>query len=218
MYPIGVFPNIQVAFTVAEMGNFSASEPRLIGDDVIVNVITGTPQPTRNILCVANLSGTNAARCFNELDGSVGMEGWRISCWPFESQFSWAPDSKTIAITRTADRLANNWETVRVFTVDIAATKLSMKQVGGAIAFQPTYSASGALAFTQADSVAPAGYTWAQTWKICVQSAGGAEVVCDEKGTADAMPTLVGWTQDGVLFMEQSKTEVRCHILHQPTG
>ena len=190
------------------MGNFSATEPRLITNDVIVNVITGTPQPKRNVLCVTNLSGSSMPRCFRELEGSVGMEGWRISCWPFDSQFEWAPDSKMIAITHTAGRLANGWESVRVDTIDISATKPSTKQIGGPIAFQPVFSDSGALAFTQADSVAPTGYTWAQTWRICVQARRGGEVMCDEKGTADAMPTLVGWTQHGVLFMEQSKAEV----------
>ena len=108
---------IQVAYTQAEMGNFSTTEPRLITTDVIVNVITGTPQPTRNILCVADLSGSSAPRCFHELDGSVGMEGWRISCWPYDSQFEWAPDSKTIAVTHTAGRLANGKRISYIHTI-----------------------------------------------------------------------------------------------------
>ena len=48
---------------------------------------------------------------------------------------------------------------MRVATVDVTATKPDMNQVGGAIAFQPMYSDTGALAFTQADSSAPTGYT-----------------------------------------------------------
>ena len=56
-----------------------------------------------------------------------------------------------------------------------------------------------------------------------MQARQGSPVVCDEKGTADAMPTLVGWTKDGVLFMEQSKTEVRTyactrHLTLTPTN
>ena len=56
-----------------------------------------------------------------------------------------------------------------------------------------------------------------------MQARQGSQVVCDEKGTADAMPTLVGWTKDGVLFMEQSKTEVRTyactrHLTLTPTN
>ena len=69
------------AYTVAEMGTFSDTEPRVITTDVIVDVIVGEAQPTRNILCVAPF-GTGAAstthspsaRCFDALAG-IGHGG-----------------------------------------------------------------------------------------------------------------------------------------------
>ena len=216
-----------VAYTVARMGNYSATEARVVTDDVIINVITGTPQPLRNVLCVAAFGAADGApRCFDQLEGSVGMEGWRISCWPYDSQFSWAPDSKTVAMTRTAARLANDWETVRMVTVDVTKTAPTVVKTFAPITFQPMYSKSGALAFTQADSLgtpsnAQAEYTWAQTWKICVQAPGGdALPACDEVGTSDAMPTLVGWTDDdaGILYMEQAKTGVNLYLMAVSAG
>lgn len=141
------------------------------------------------------------------------MEGWRISCWPFDSQFSWHPDSKRLALTWTSDTLANNWETVRVLEVDVSATTLTTRRVGGHIAFQPIYSSTGLLAFTQSSS---ADYAWAQTWKICIESAG--TVNCDERGTFDEMPTLVGWTAEGVLYMEQHGTEVGLFLMSVSAG
>ena len=210
-----VAPNSKsVAYTVARMDTYSATEARVVTRDVIVNVITGTPQPLRNVLCVAAFGAAGAPRCFDHLEGSVGMEGWRISCWPYDSQFSWSPDSKTVAMTRTAARLANDWETVRVVTVDVTRSPPTVVNTFAPITFQPMYQPkSGALAFTQADSEVGTGYTWAQTWKICVQQPGGGATACDEVGTSDAMPTLVGWTDAGILFMEQAKTSVNLYLM-----
>merc|ERR1712166_615143 len=212
---------MSVAYTVTEMISFSTTEPRVVTDDVIVNVITGYPQPVRNVLCTASFNSTrdsedtkDAARCFEHLKGSVGMEGWRISCWPFDSQFSWSPDSQQVALTWTSDMKANNWESVQVLTLDLTEPNPTPTAVGGSIAFQPLYSKAGDLAYTQADSQE---YTWSQTWKICIRSNG--ITTCDEIGTADAMPTLVGWTAGGdLLYMEQQKTEVSLFLMKVVAG
>ena len=238
----------RVAYTYAEMGTYDKDAARVVGDDdVIVNVITGTPQPTRNVLCVGAFGGAAAAagnataaagagigtdtdaQCYDGAQyASVGMEGWRISCWPFESQFSWRADSAHLALTLTQSRAANGWESVRLATLDTTAAAgpaAPFVPVGGPISFQPAYSPDGKwLAYTQADSAAdaaagkPDAYTWAQTWKVCVVAAAAATgatgaaaaPLCDEVGTADAMPVLVGWAGGGgtLLYMEQAGTTV----------
>ena len=198
-----------VATTYAEMGTYSATEGRVITTDVIVNVITGTPQPTRNVLCVGTLGGGAApTRCYPQLSGSVGMEGWRISCWPYDSTVSWSADGHTLALTLTANRLANDWESVRVALLDTRGPATpTVRFVGDQIAFQPLFAPDGkTLAFTQ--SVSATNYTWSQTWKICVvdvSAPSGAAARCDESGTFDEMPTLVGWAPrgDALLYVEQ---------------
>ena len=150
-----------VAATYAEMGTYSDTEGRVITTDVIVNVITGTPQPERNVLCVApftagaaNASTAVSSHCYLDLPGSVGMEGWRISCWPYDSQMSWSSsDNKTLAVTVTSNRLANEWESVRVALIDATDPTAVFRFVGDASSppsFQPTFSPDGnTLAFTQ---------------------------------------------------------------------
>ena len=150
-----------VAATYAEMGTYSDTEGRVITTDVIVNVITGTPQPERNVLCVApfaagaaNATNAVSSHCYTDLPGSVGMEGWRISCWPYDSQMSWSrSDNKTLAVTVTSNRLANEWESVRVALIDATDPAAVFRFVGDASSppsFQPTFSPDGnTLAFTQ---------------------------------------------------------------------
>ena len=144
----------RVAFTYAEMDTFSATEPRVISDtDVIVSVITGSPSPVRNVLCVGPYASAHtsygagsgaataaAVHCYDAASyASVGMEGWRISCWPFDSQFSWRGGATaTLALTLTDDRSANGWESVRVATVDASDPAAPFVPLAGAdLAFQP---------------------------------------------------------------------------------
>jgi hypothetical protein len=139
----------RVAFTYAEIDTFSATEPRLISDtDVIVSVITGSPSPVRNVLCVGPYGAkaadaAAAVHCYDAASyASVGMEGWRISCWPFDSQFSWrgggGAGASTLALTLTDDRSANGWESVRVATVDASDPAAPFVPLAGAdLAFQP---------------------------------------------------------------------------------
>jgi dipeptidyl aminopeptidase/acylaminoacyl peptidase len=210
-----------VATTYAEMGTYSTTEGRVITTDVIVNVITGTPQPQRNILCVGpTAESSSPAHCYESLNVSVGMEGWRISCWPYDSSMSWSEDGKTLALTVTADRLANAWESVHVVTIDTtkppSTSRINTVTVAADIAFQPFFHPDGVhLALTQSVS---SNYTWSQTWRLCVATtavghdgdAVGVPLVCDTTGTFDEMPTIVGWTPDGtgILYVEQRGTSV----------
>ena len=179
----------RIAFTYAEMGTFSTTEPRVITDDVIVNVIAGAAQPIRNVLCVGSFVASDDdvnsdPICYTGAAyKSVGMEGWRISCWPFDSQFSWNAAGDTLALTLTDDRTANGWESVIVATVDVTSPSSKFVPIAEpTLTFQPLYSPDGSfLAYTQADTVAefeagkPDAYTWAQTWRVCV-----APVVADD--------------------------------------
>ena len=105
---------------------------------------------------------------------------------------SWSSDNKTLAVTVTANRLANEWETVRVGVIDTTNPSATLRLVQGRgstvlskmgeathgkepggdphnaapPSFQPFFSPDGlTLAFTQADTSTQ--YTWAQTWRIC---------------------------------------------------
>jgi len=114
-----------VAFTQAVTLAHDDHTPRVIGEDVIINLISGAPTVTKNKLCVTGMGAVGDAayakpRCFDSVMGSVGIAGWAISCWPFESQISWAPDSKTIAYTYTNTTLVplaglRGWYPVRAW-------------------------------------------------------------------------------------------------------
>ncbi len=67
-----------------------------------------------------------------------------------------------------------------------------------------SYSPDGSkLAYTRADTAdahaagQSASYTWAQTWAVCIVDVASGARTCDELGTADAMPVLVGWLSGG---------------------
>ena len=68
-----------------------STAPRVVDEDVLITVITGTVTPADALLCVV---GTGTDECFDshQLGGSVGMGGWFISCWPFDSQFEFSKD------------------------------------------------------------------------------------------------------------------------------
>ena len=164
-------------------------------------MITGSPTPTRNVLCVSDLSsaGDSNHRCHTKLEGSVGMEGWRISCWPFDSQFTWSADSTQLGITETASLRANDWESVRVAVVN-ASDFAALPSPGGPVSFQPIFSPSGRwLAFTQAPTPSSTSYTWAQQWQVCIHDTKAKSTQCDQHGTLDEMPTLVGWSGNNVI-------------------
>ena len=232
----------RVAMTYADMDTYSTTEGRVIDKEVIVNVILGAAQPLRNVLCIGMIpasSSTNvsAPQCYPEIKGSVGMEGWRISCWPYDSSMSWSADGTTLALTLTSNRLANEWESVHVVVLTEKSTKSNGLQGtaaagaagGGAkwdlqapawdLSFQPFFHPDGKhLAFTQ--SVSSTNYTWSQTWKICVadiSSPGKVPPVpvCDEVGTYDEMPTIIGWgaEENQILYVEQHGTSVRLYSM-----
>ena len=103
-----------------------------------------------------------APRCDSTLEGSVGMEGWRISCWPQDSQFAYAPGSSGImAVTTTNTTKANDWVSLSVSLLDTTTSKVA--PVATATAFQPLFSPDGKqLAYTIADDK---DYVWSQCCK-----------------------------------------------------
>ena len=115
----------------------SATEPRVLVDDVIIDVIMGKPSVSHNRLCFAAVpsaatagagpaAAAAAPRCDSALEGSVGMEGWRISCWPQDSQFAYAPGSAGLmAVTTTNTTKANDWVSLGVSLLDTATSKVT---------------------------------------------------------------------------------------------
>jgi hypothetical protein len=103
----------KIAYTAAVSTAHSATEPRVLEDDVIIAVIQGTPSALRNELCIATTDGQPPV-CLPEsaVGGSVGMAPWTISCWPYDSQFAWSPSKQQpslLAITTTNTTRANDW-------------------------------------------------------------------------------------------------------------
>ena len=116
-------------------------------------------------ICVCEIGSGQAAaapRCDSTLEGSVGMEGWRISCWPQDSQFAYAPGSSGImAVTTTNTTKANDWVSLSVSLLDTTTSKVA--PVATATAFQPLFSPDGKqLAYTIADDE---DYVWSQCCK-----------------------------------------------------
>ena len=220
----------EIAYSAAVLQPHSKTEPRVLVDDVIIDVIMGTPTVTRNELCFAPVpaadgssssssSAAAAPRCDSALKGSVGMAGWTISCWPQDSQFAYAPGaSGLMAVTTTNTTKANDWVSLSVHLLDTATSKAV--PVATATAFQPSFSPDGKqLAYTIADE---GDYVWAQTWHICVVDVakamagqGSQNTKCDTHGTFDQMPTIVGWDASGssVLYMEQNGTAVELYAM-----
>lgn len=199
-----------IAFTVAESHQVDPLAPRILDEDVIINVITGAPKTTRNVLCV--LEGDSAPRCFGDviLD-SVGIAGWSISCWPFDSQFSWGPGNK-IAFTTTNNTYTNDvFESLGLAVIDIKTKEIT--QLGKGI-FQPIFGPTGQLAVTK---LWDGNYTWAQTWDVCLYSSLGKEPSCHN--TSDAMATLVGFTHTSdIVYLEQAQTSWRLYTLQVESG
>jgi hypothetical protein len=200
-------------------------------DDVIIDVIMGTPTVMRNELCFTPVpaadgslssSSSLAPRCDSALKGSVGMAGWTISCWPQDSQFAYSPASSAaggvVAVTTTNTTKSNDWVSLSVHLLDTVTSKVV--PVATATAFQPSFSPDGKqLAYTIADE---GDYVWAQTWHICVVDVakamagqGAQNTKCDAHGTYDQMPTLVGWDASGssVMYMEQNGTAVELYAM-----
>lgn len=78
-------------------------------------------------------------------------------------------------------------------------------------AFQPIFHPDGLrIAYTAVD---PTGYTWAQTWHICVYTiaTGLSQCGMNMNSTLDQMPTLVGWHGDELLYTEQQSVSVNLY-------
>jgi hypothetical protein len=152
----------EIAYTTAVQMVHSPTEPRVLQDDVIIDVIMGGPTTLRNQLCFTGVSNQQAAgvanagpRCDTAIAGSVGMGGWTISCWPFDSQFSYSPalsgpSAGLVAVTTTNTTKANDWVSLAVHLLDTNTKKVT--PVATATAFQPLFSPDGSLlAYTIAD-------------------------------------------------------------------
>lgn len=94
-----------IAYTTPATVAHDAHTPRVVEDDVIINLITGVPTTTKNVLCTVDINdgqiGAGAVPACFSMPASVGIAPWAVSCWPYDSQFSWSPDGKTIAFSHT---------------------------------------------------------------------------------------------------------------------
>eukprot|EP00911_Craspedida_sp_UC1_P002359 UC1_evm1s1770 len=198
-----------IAYTVAQMSTHDPVAPRVLDEDVIINVIQGTPSISRNILCVVSLSKNDddttaetrqqqqqqrrrqrlsfgAPRCYEsgEMPGSVGIAAWTISCWPYESVASWSPDGERIAFTYTNTTFSDDWTAMGVAELTVASGAVA--PVAGATAFQPTYSPQGALAYTRVND---GDYIWAQTWHVCVRLGDSSSLSSSSSKSVKGSPT-----------------------------
>ena len=223
----------EIAYSSAVQLAHSPTEPRVLMDDVIIDVIMAGPTVVRNQLCFTAVTDDGVQQTSTPPEcvpagpsglASVGMSGWTISCWPFDSHFAYSPaltgpTAGLIAVTTTNTTKANDWVSLGVHLYDTKTHKV--RPVATATAFQPLFSPDGSkLAFTIADDK---DYVWSQTWKICIldiaQALGqtgvsddiSAATKCDTGGTLDQMPTLVGWGDGGasIYYTEQNGTAIQ---------
>jgi dipeptidyl aminopeptidase/acylaminoacyl peptidase len=111
--------------------------------------------------------------------------------------------ANTLSPRYTASTLSNNWTSAGVAIVTLASGDSKVVADEAVTAFQPLFNTKGTmLAYTAVDSD---GYTWAQTWHICIHVVATSTTQCTRSGngTVDQMPTLVGWHGDQLLYMEQ---------------
>ena len=208
------------AFSVDHVYN-PTSHRREVNDDVIIDVINGVPKTLGHVLCLANSTTYPInVECLS-MEMSVGFPPWLISCWPHGSQFVWLPNGEFLAFTTTNTTYANDWMSLGISLLNVSSiykksSPLVVPVIGeDASAFQPHYSPDGRLlAFVQIDKRY---MVWSQAWRVCVTAADatGAEIMCDETGTYDLEPQLIGWTADSkfIIYTEQEKFAVNLYSI-----
>ena len=186
---------------------------REVTGDVLVDVIGNAAAVAKYELCTVNAVTTNKTpsetadphTCYH-IDKSVGFPAWYISCWPHPSQFSWS--KLGLMYTATNNTLANDWTSMGVSVLNVTTGQSTLL---GNHMFQPMWSPDHELIVTAKMDMTY--WTWSQAWVICVGRSADMNLHCDEKGSPDREPQLIGVTGDGrfVLYTEQQMMQVNLY-------
>lgn len=109
------------------------------------------------------------------------------------TDFDWAPDGSAIAYSHTRSDSAEDWTTADLSLVNVQSGQMRSLASSPAVEASPKFSRDGkTLAFTLSD--APPCWAYAHRLALLDLASGTARVL---PATPDAVPVLLGWTEDG---------------------